>query len=57
LIPEMKPQADEAVFDKITMSAFEGTPKHCAAGLWNQRVCHRWNRHGNRHRADGATRG
>lgn len=26
LIPEMKPQANEAIFDKITMSAFEGTP-------------------------------
>lgn len=26
LIPELAPQADEAVFDKIAMSAFEGTP-------------------------------
>ena len=26
LVPEMKPQANEAIFDKITMSAFEGTP-------------------------------
>ena len=26
LIPELKPLASEAVFDKITMSAFEGTP-------------------------------
>ena len=26
LIPELVPQATEAVFDKITMSAFEGTP-------------------------------
>jgi biuret amidohydrolase len=26
LIPEMNPRASEAVFDKITMSAFEGTP-------------------------------
>jgi nicotinamidase-related amidase len=26
LVPEMTPQHDEAVFDKITMSAFEGTP-------------------------------
>ena len=26
LIPEMNPTASEAVFDKITMSAFEGTP-------------------------------
>ncbi|MFZ1142134.1 MAG: cysteine hydrolase [Candidatus Sulfotelmatobacter sp.] len=26
LIPEMNPQPSEAVFDKITMSAFEGTP-------------------------------
>lgn len=26
LIPEMKPQPNEAIFDKITMSAFEGTP-------------------------------
>ena len=26
LIPELRPRASEAVFDKITMSAFEGTP-------------------------------
>lgn len=26
LIPEMKPLPNEAIFDKITMSAFEGTP-------------------------------
>ena len=26
LVPELKPQASEAIFDKITMSAFEGTP-------------------------------
>lgn len=26
LVPEMKPQMNEAIFDKITMSAFEGTP-------------------------------
>src|SRR5690242_18446025 len=26
LIPELKPRPSEAVFDKITMSAFEGTP-------------------------------
>jgi nicotinamidase-related amidase len=26
LVPEMKPQPSEAIFDKISMSAFEGTP-------------------------------
>src|SRR5438445_7578183 len=26
LIPEMNPEPSEAIFDKITMSAFEGTP-------------------------------
>src|SRR5438309_5618603 len=26
LIPELKPRASEAIFDKIAMSAFEGTP-------------------------------
>jgi nicotinamidase-related amidase len=26
IVPELQPQATEAVFDKITMSAFEGTP-------------------------------
>jgi nicotinamidase-related amidase len=26
IVPELHPQATEAVFDKITMSAFEGTP-------------------------------
>jgi nicotinamidase-related amidase len=26
LIPEMNPQPSEAILDKITMSAFEGTP-------------------------------
>ncbi len=26
ILPELAPQPDEAIFDKITMSAFEGTP-------------------------------
>jgi biuret amidohydrolase len=26
LVPELQPQASEVIFDKITMSAFEGTP-------------------------------
>src|SRR4051812_4381214 len=26
IVPELEPLPDEAVFDKITMSAFEGTP-------------------------------
>jgi nicotinamidase-related amidase len=30
LVPELKPLASEAVFDKITMSAFEGTPLNIA---------------------------
>ncbi len=30
LIPEMNPLSSEAIFDKITMSAFEGTPLHIA---------------------------
>lgn len=30
LIPEMTPLASEAIFDKITMSAFEGTPLNIA---------------------------
>jgi nicotinamidase-related amidase len=30
LVPEMKLQANEAIFDKITMSAFEGTPLNIA---------------------------
>jgi nicotinamidase-related amidase len=30
LVPEMRPQSSEAVFDKITMSAFEGTPLNIA---------------------------
>ena len=30
LIPEMHPLASEAIFDKITMSAFEGTPLNIA---------------------------
>jgi biuret amidohydrolase len=30
LIPEMKPLPSEAIFDKITMSAFEGTPLNIA---------------------------
>lgn len=30
LVPEMAPQPSEAVFDKITMSAFEGTPLNIA---------------------------
>lgn len=30
LAPEMNPQSSEAIFDKITMSAFEGTPLNIA---------------------------
>ena len=30
IVPELAPLASEAVFDKITMSAFEGTPLHIA---------------------------
>ena len=30
IVPELKPLASEAVFDKITMSAFEGTPLNIA---------------------------
>ena len=30
LVPEMAPQPSEAIFDKITMSAFEGTPLNMA---------------------------
>jgi nicotinamidase-related amidase len=30
LVPEMAPQPSEAIFDKITMSAFEGTPLNIA---------------------------
>jgi len=30
LIPEMNPQPSEAIFDKISMSAFEGTPLNMA---------------------------
>ena len=30
LVPEMTPQPSEAIFDKITMSAFEGTPLNIA---------------------------
>jgi nicotinamidase-related amidase len=30
LVPEMAPRAREAIFDKITMSAFEGTPLNIA---------------------------
>jgi nicotinamidase-related amidase len=30
IVPELAPLASEAIFDKITMSAFEGTPLHIA---------------------------
>src|SRR6478752_7558157 len=30
LVPELKPLASEAIFDKIAMSAFEGTPLNAA---------------------------
>src|SRR6476646_587029 len=30
LVPELRPRVSEAVFDKITMSAFEGTPLNIA---------------------------
>ncbi len=30
LVPELQPSASEAIFDKITMSAFEGTPLNIA---------------------------
>jgi nicotinamidase-related amidase len=30
IVPELTPRADEAIFDKITMSAFGGTPRAIA---------------------------
>ncbi len=30
IVPELAPRPDEAIFDKITMSAFEGTPLNIA---------------------------
>ena len=50
LIPELNPLPSEAVFDKIAMSAFEGTPLDIAlrdCGI--DCICHRRHRHGNRH--------
>ena len=57
LAPELSVRDDEAVLDKITMSAFEGTPLSIAlrdCGL--DEFCHRRHRHRDRHRADRAAR-
>ena len=45
LVPEMRPRADEAILDKTTMSAFEGTPPRAGAarpgdeGVRHRRDC------------------
>ena len=52
IVPALQPQADDFVFDKLTMSAFEGTPLQLA-----MRDARRWahlsrdlrHRYGNRH--------
>jgi nicotinamidase-related amidase len=49
LIPEMNPLPSEAIFDKITMSAFEATPLDIALRDCGIRVCHRRYRYGNRY--------
>jgi len=49
LIPEMNPLPSEAIFDKITMSAFEGAAGHCVTRLRHQCLRHRRHRDGNRH--------
>src|SRR5712672_3266688 len=54
ITPELKPSPSEAIFDKITMSAFEGTPLAIALRDCGGRTGRR--RNGNRHRADGAAR-
>ena len=52
------PLASEAIFDKLAMSAFEGTPLEFAARATAgfPRLRHRGDRHGNRHRADRTSR-
>jgi nicotinamidase-related amidase len=55
LIPEMNPLPSEAIFDKISMSAFEGTPLDMAlrdCGI--DAFAHHRHRHGDRHRTYGA---
>jgi len=53
--PELSPRSSEAIFDKITMSAFEGTPLAIALRDCGIRLPggHRY-RDGSRHRADRA---
>jgi hypothetical protein len=55
LVPDLQPLPSEAAFDKITMSAFEGTPLY-AAGLRRVRGRDRWHCHGGRDRAHGTPR-
>ena len=53
IVPELKPTADEAVFDKLAFSAFEGTPlTSCLARLRHRLTGDRRHRHRDRHRAD-----
>ena len=37
LVPELDPRPDELVLDKITMSAFEGTPLDIVLRGWHER--------------------
>lgn len=57
LTPEIAPLPSEAVLDKITMSAFEGTPLNIALRDCGIVAFHRRGGDGDRHRADRATRG
>ena len=57
IAPELEPRLSEGVFDKLTMSAFEGTWLDFAlARLWHQRIYHCRRRDRDRNRTDGAAR-
>ena len=53
IVADLSPRADEAVFDKLAMSAFAGTPMEMALRNPRYRLLrHRRRRPGDRHRAD-----
>jgi len=56
IVPDLTPLPSEAVFDKITMSAFEGTVGDRASGLRRSRIGDRRHRARDRDRADRPTR-
>jgi biuret amidohydrolase len=56
IVPELAPSASEAVFDKLSLSAFEGSPLEFALRRTGRRLCDRRRRDRGRGRAHRSAR-